>query len=106
MTPLIKSGRAVFAVVLKGYNERPFPPNYAPPEKSTVEFRKQMVNWITDLRRGVDYLETREDFDNHKLAFLGICNGANLGLVLTAIETRYKCWFLKARGWKRISGRG
>lgn len=88
--PFIKSGRAVFAVVLKGYLERPFPANYNPPENSSIEFRKQMVNWITDLRRGIDYLESREDIDKQRLGFLGISNGANVGLVLTAIENRYK----------------
>lgn len=88
--PFIKSGRAIFGVVLKGYMERPFPQNFSPPENSSVEFRKQMVNWITDLRRGVDYLESRDDIDKQKLAFLGISNGSNVGLVLTAIETRYK----------------
>ncbi len=90
LTPLIKSGRAVFTVVLKGYVGRPYPPNYSPPDNSTVESRKQVVNWITDLRRGVDYLETRDDLDRQHLTFLGISNGANLGLLLTAVETRYK----------------
>ena len=90
LTPLIKSGRAVFTVVLKGYVGRPYLPNYSPPDNSTVEFRKQMVNWITDIRRGVDYLETRDDLDTQRLTFLGISNGANLGLLLTAVETRYK----------------
>ncbi len=49
-----------------------------------------MVNWITDIRRGVDYLETRDDLDTQRRTFLGISNGANLGLLLTAVETRYK----------------
>lgn len=88
--PLVKSGRAVFGVVLRGYVERPFPPDYQPPEAASVGFRKQMINWITDLRRGVDYLETRDDLDKEQVGFLGISNGANLGLALTAIETRYK----------------
>jgi serine/threonine protein kinase/formylglycine-generating enzyme required for sulfatase activity len=101
VTPLIKSGRAVFAVVLEGYTERPFPPNYALPDQSTVEFRKQMVNWITDLRLGVDYLETREDLDKRKIAFLGISNGANLGLVLTAVETRYKTLLFESAGLEK-----
>lgn len=88
--PFVKSGRAVFGVVLKGYLDRPFPVNYSPPENSSIEFRKQMVNWITDLRLGIDYLESREDIDKQKIGFLGISNGANLGLVLTAVENRYK----------------
>ena len=100
-TPFIKSGRAIFGVVLKGYMERPFPTNYALPDNSTVEFRKQMVNWITDLRRGIDYLETREDVHLQKLAFLGISNGANVGLVLTAIETRYKTLIFESAGLEK-----
>lgn len=88
--PFIKSGRAVFAVVLKGYVDRTFPNNYVPPDNSTVEFRKQMVNWITDLRIGLDYLGSRQEIDKQKIGFLGISNGANVGIVLTAIENRYK----------------
>ena len=89
LTPILKSGRAVFTVVLKGYNQRPFPSNYIPPERTTIEFRKQAVNWMTDLRRGLDYLETRQELDFKKLTFLGISNGANLGLLTTGIEKRY-----------------
>jgi predicted esterase len=88
--PFVKSGRAVFGVVLRGYVERQFSQDYQPPEPASIGFRKQMTNWITDLRRGVDYLETRDDLDKAQIGFLGISNGANLGLVLTAIETRYK----------------
>jgi serine/threonine protein kinase/formylglycine-generating enzyme required for sulfatase activity/dienelactone hydrolase len=99
--PFIKSGRAVFAVVLKGYIERPFPPNYDFPQSSTVEFRKQVVNWITDLRRGIDYLETRNDLDKEKISFLGVSNGANLGLILTAVETRYKTLVFESAGLER-----
>lgn len=101
LTPLIKSGRAVFCVVLEGYIERPFPANYALPDQSTVEFRKQMVNWITDLRLGVDYLQTRDDLDKQRIAFLGISNGANLGLVLTAVETRYKTLLFESAGLEK-----
>lgn len=99
--PFVKSGRAVFGVVLKGYVERPFVSNYNPPEPASVEFRRQMTNWITDLRRGADYLETRDDLDKNKLGFLGISNGANLGLVLTAIETRYKSLGFVSAGLER-----
>ncbi len=89
LTPLIKSGRAVFTVVLRGYDERPFEKDYVPPNRSTVAFRKQMVNWMTDLRRGLDYLETRREFDFENLAFVGISNGANLGNLILAVEDRY-----------------
>ena len=89
LTPVLKSGRAVFTVVLKGYDERPFAKEYVPPERNTIQFRKQAVNWMTDLRRGLDYLETREEVDFKKLTFLGISNGANLGILTLGIEKRY-----------------
>ena len=98
LTPLIKSGRAVFTVVLKGYNERPLADDYVPPKRNLVEFRKQAVNWMTDLQRGLDYLETREDIDFKKLSFLGISNGANLGILALGIEKRYNCAVLVGAG--------
>lgn len=89
LAPVIKSGRAVFAVVVKGYNERPFPPGYESPPGVTVEYRKEIVGKVTDWRRGLDYLETRGDINPNKIAFLGLSSGANLGLILTAVEKRY-----------------
>ena len=98
LTPVIRSGHAVFSLVLKGYDERPFAKDYVPPERTTVEFRKQAVNWMTDLRRGIDYLETREDLDFEKLTFLGISNGANLGVLTLGVEDRYKAAILVGAG--------
>ena len=98
LTPFIRSGRAVFTVVLKGYDERPFPQDYVPPKRNTVEFRKQAVNWMTDLRRGLDYLETRKEVDSGKLTFIGISNGANLGILTLGIEDRYN---VRNFGWVR-----
>ena len=90
LSPVIKSGRAVFAVVLRGYNERPFPAGYKDPQRASVEFRKEMVNRITDWRRGLDYLETRNDVDASRIAFLGLSWGGDQGFILTAIEKRYR----------------
>ena len=101
LPPLIKSGRAAFGVVLKGYSERKWPANYKRPNESTIEYRKQVVNWATDLRRGLDYLETRKDLDTGKLAFLGVSNGANLGLVMAAVETRYRSVALVGSGLRQ-----
>ncbi|HRH44386.1 MAG TPA: SUMF1/EgtB/PvdO family nonheme iron enzyme, partial [Pyrinomonadaceae bacterium] len=85
LTPVIKSGRAVFAVALSGYSDRP--PRR--PDSEGVELRKEMVKNITDFRRGIDYLETRKDLDLSKLGFLGLSWGGDSGLILTAIENRY-----------------
>jgi serine/threonine protein kinase/formylglycine-generating enzyme required for sulfatase activity/pimeloyl-ACP methyl ester carboxylesterase len=91
--PVIQSGRAVFAVVLKGYIEREWPASYVEPEPTTVEYREQTVRWITDLRRGLDYLETRSDLDASRTAYFGPSAGG-YKLVLPAVETRYRAVIL------------
>ena len=96
--PVIKSGRAVFVVELNGYLSRPYPKEFIPPEKNQIGFRKQNVNWLTDLRIGLDYLETRSDIDADKISLLGISNGANLSILLLPVETRYKAAVLVGAG--------
>ncbi len=88
--PMIKSGRAAFGVVLKGYIERLQPPGYVIPVRTSVEYLERIVNRVTDLRRGLDYLETRQDVDTSRLAFFGPSAGAQIGLILAAVEPRYK----------------
>ena len=87
--PLIKSGRAVFGVVLEGYIERLLPTGSELPDPRTAEYRDLIVNRVTDVRRGLDYLVTRSDIDRNRIAFFGPSAGANLGLILAAVENRY-----------------
>jgi serine/threonine protein kinase/formylglycine-generating enzyme required for sulfatase activity/dienelactone hydrolase len=89
MSPYIKSGYAVFAVVLKGFIEREHPNGYKAPPDSSIKYREGMVNTATDLSRGLDYLETRNDLDHGKTVYWGFSKGAELGLIITAVEKRY-----------------
>ena len=66
-----------------GYIER-LQPGVAPPNHTTVEYLERIVNRVTDLRRGLDYLETRTDVDPGKVAFYGPSAGAQIGLILAA----------------------
>ena len=90
MAPFIKSGRAAFGVVLEGYIERLRPAGEAPVDPSTVEFHERMVARITDLRRGLDYLETRPDLDRSRIGMVAPSAGSVLGLIVGAIEPRYR----------------
>jgi hypothetical protein len=63
-----------------------------------VEFTEMMVNRVTDLRRGLDYLETRSDIDMSRIAALAPSAGSILGLVLGAIETRYHAFVFIGTG--------
>ena len=94
----IKSGRAVFVVLLKGYIERLRLAGFVSPDPSTAEYRDKIVNWITDLRRGLDYIETRNDIDSKKIAFFGPSSGASVGLILAAVDRRYASVYLVASG--------
>lgn len=101
LAPFIKSGRAAFGVVIKGYIERLRPPGFSEPDPTTVEYREKIVNWITDLRRGLDYLETRNDLDARRIAFFGPSSGARIGLILAAVETRYTSVLLLGAGVRK-----
>jgi DNA-binding winged helix-turn-helix (wHTH) protein/formylglycine-generating enzyme required for sulfatase activity len=87
LSPHVKAGRAVFAVVLEGYVERKWP-SPIPFDYSSVRYRDQVVSWVTDIRRGLDYLETRDDVEARKIAFYDIST-ESLALV-PAIEPRYR----------------
>ena len=52
LAPFIKSGRAVWAVVFKGFKEREHPPGYERSRQSTVKRREQVVEAATDEFRG------------------------------------------------------
>jgi len=97
----IKSGRAVFVVIIKGYIERLNPEGYVEPDPTTAEYRDKVVNRITDLRRGLDYLETRNDIDARKIAFCGVSSGARVGLIQAAVERRYAAVVLVGSGLRQ-----
>jgi formylglycine-generating enzyme required for sulfatase activity len=98
LAPFVKSGRALFGVVTKGYIERLRPEGYEPPDPGMIEYRETIINRITDVRRGLDYLETRSDVDARRIAFFGPSSGARIGLVLAAVEDRYAAVFLLGAG--------
>lgn len=98
MAPLIKSGRAVFGVILKGYTERLFPASFQYPDKTTAEYRDLVVNRIVDIRRGLDYLETRDDIDTKKMALYAPSAGARVGILAAGVEDRYGCVLLVGAG--------
>ena len=90
LAPFIKSGRAVLAVVLKGFPERDWPTSRTPPLRPTVEYRDQILNWLTDERRGLDYVATRSDLDASRAAYIGLSVDGGLKLGLPAIDQRYR----------------
>lgn len=102
--PFIKSGRAIFTVVQKGFIERDRPPGYTPPSYTTIEFVEECVNTYNEIRRGIDYLETREDIDASRIAFFGP-SSAWTRTILPAIESRYRTVILPSSCVRPIEDR-
>ena len=78
--------------VYKGSYERasvPFPTIRIPTER-----RDLIIQFTKDFLRSVDYLQTRQDIDNHNLGFVGISMGAQRGPHLLALEDRMKTGIL------------
>ena len=82
---LVKTGRAVLYPMIKGTYERRTPESPG----STAE-RDRVIQQSKDLRRAVDYLETRPDIARDRLGYYGLSDGARLGLILVSQEPRIR----------------
>ena len=51
-----------------------------------------------DMRRSLDYLETRPEIDRAKLAYFGFSYGASYAPIVLAIEPRFKVALLAVGG--------
>jgi serine/threonine protein kinase/dienelactone hydrolase len=103
LAPLVKDGRAVVWPIYKGTFERK-------DERlasihggdTTYQYTEFLIQMVKDIRRCIDYLETRQEIDAQKLTFLGFSWGGTLGAVIPAVEERFKVSVLNAGGlWKK-----
>jgi dipeptidyl aminopeptidase/acylaminoacyl peptidase len=94
---LMKGGRAVMYPVYKGTYER------GPVAVSgAAAARDLLMQQSRDLGRAIDYLVTRPDIDASRLGYYGISMGATHGVILTAIETRFRASVLLSGGLPSI----
>ncbi len=100
---IVANGRAVLCPVYKGTFERKkgftdaADLNYGDESHRFVEFIIQVVK---DFRRSVDYLDSREDIDSERLAFIGSSWGGRMGSIILAVEERLKAGILVVGGIK------
>jgi formylglycine-generating enzyme required for sulfatase activity/pimeloyl-ACP methyl ester carboxylesterase len=97
--PFIRSGRAVFAIVLPGFLERDHMPNrrHGILDPTQIEYVEANARDFLELRRGLDIVLARDDIDADRLAFLGSSIGGSM-LILPAIESRYRAVILSGAG--------
>src|SRR5262249_47144096 len=87
---LVRSGRAFVWPVYKGTFERRVEPVSGNADE--WELHKQQVN---DLRRALDYVQTRNDLDGGAIGYYGLSWGAAKGAWLLALEDRIKAAVLE-----------
>jgi eukaryotic-like serine/threonine-protein kinase len=95
---LVKNGRAVLYPVYKGTFERGNDAMTAllSGDGNSHQFTALFVSEVKDLRRCLDYLETRPDIDARKIAYYGMSWGGGYGAIIPAVEDRFKASVLVA----------
>lgn len=70
----------------------PDPPYARPPIEDVVNFTPQdkegIVQEVTEMRRGIDMLVSRDDVDPSRLGYVGFSWGGSLGAIFSAVERR------------------
>jgi eukaryotic-like serine/threonine-protein kinase len=94
---LLRSGRALMLPVYRGTGERPSELRNIRPD-SSVAYRDAVIDWTQDLRRSIDYLETRQDIDHGKIGYFGLSWGGMLGGIVPAVEPRIRAAVLVVAG--------
>jgi dienelactone hydrolase len=94
---ILKSGRALLYPVYKSTFERGDGLVSDYPDE-TSNWKDHVVMWGKDLKRSIDYLETREDIDSTRLAYMGLSWGAAMGPVMMAVEPRLKTGIVVVAG--------
>ena len=84
----IRTGRAVFLVVLKGFAGREPVGAYAGIEVGSEQHRDMLLQLVVDMQRARDYLETRSDIDAGRIAFWNDST-YDSGAVFAAVDNRY-----------------
>jgi dienelactone hydrolase len=94
---IVKSGRAVLFPVYKSTFERGDGLRTDYPDESNF-YKDHVIMWAKDLRRSIDYLQTRADIDAGRLAYFGQSWGGALGGLMPAIEPRFRTVVLMVAG--------
>jgi dienelactone hydrolase len=95
---VLKSVRAVAFPIYKGTFERDagFESAVIGPNSN---YREHVIQWMQELGRSVDYLETRDDLDTARLAYYGYSWGGRLASIALALEPRFDAAVLYVAGY-------
>jgi dienelactone hydrolase len=94
---LTKSGYAVLYPIYKSTFERGDKLKSDVPD-TTHFYKEHVIMWVKDLKRSIDYLETRDDIDSDRIAYFGYSWGSSMGAIVAAVEPRIKASVLFVGG--------
>jgi dienelactone hydrolase len=100
---LVRSGRAVVMPIFLGTYERDDPENNIThgdllSRPGSNQYREYSIAWVKDLKRTIDYLETRDDMDTDRISFYGRSWGGQAAPLALAVEPRIKVAVLFVAG--------
>ena len=95
---LCSMGYASLSIDAQYKGERARPGQNGELKPDSYAIRDAWVQTVIDLRRAVDYLESRPDIDKTKIGYLGLSMGGMLGSVLGGVESRIACFYLAVPG--------
>ena len=90
---LVRGGRALLVPIWKGSYER-----FANIEADRDFYRERSPQWVSEMRRSVDFLYTRSEIDKDHIGYFGLSLGANWGPILLALEPRISAAVFLAGG--------
>jgi len=95
---LVKNGRAVVYPVYKGTFERNTESTIAAlnGDPTSHQFAEVTIQEVKDLKRTIDYLERRPEFDRAKIGYEGMSSGGTYGALIPAVEDRIRASVLIA----------
>jgi len=102
---VVMGGRAVLYPIYRGTYERNDYGLKFTDANPTRAYVDHVIWWMKDLKRSVDYLETRDEIDSDKIGFYGFSWGARIGSIALAVEERFKVGVLLAGGLNALPPR-
>jgi predicted Ser/Thr protein kinase/predicted esterase len=92
---VVQSGRLVVYPIYEGTYERV----HGRKAPGAIDSLQRVIRNSKEVRRAVDYLETRGDVNKSAIAYLGVSQGSGEGVMYTALEDRFKTALLLDGGF-------
>jgi eukaryotic-like serine/threonine-protein kinase len=96
---VINSGRMVVWPIYASQYEREHTLGSDSP-RETANYRDHVAMWVKDVRRTVDFLQTRADVDTARIGYFGFSFGGRMAPISLATEPRFKAAVLAVAGLK------